>query len=289
VTTDLIRRVELIASDRESGASEILDAALEVLREALRSGEPMQPIVRALVTAQPAMASLWSAGGAALGAEGEPGRFERFVQQVARAPRILSRFAVELLTTGVPATAPLRIVTLSFSRSVAVALEAVHAQRTLRVSCAESRPALEGRRLAARLSAAGITVTCYTDAGIGQALASADAVVLGADAVAPEWFLNKSGSRMLAAAAAQQGVPVYVVATRDKFVPHAVAARLEVREGPPAEIWPSPPAGVTVRNAYFEPTPIDVVTAVISDLGVLGAGLVPDACNAQPDLLGLDF
>ncbi len=41
---------------------------------------------------------------------------------------------------------------------------------------------------------------------------------------APDWFLNKTGTRMLAASAAQQGVPVYVVATRDKFVSPAVAA-----------------------------------------------------------------
>src|SRR5436190_1738139 len=82
------------------------------------------------------------------------------------------------------------------------------------------RPALEGRRLASRLAAAGIAVTYFSDAAISQALGGADAVVFGADAVAPEWFLNKSGTRMLAAAAGQQGLPVHVIATRDKFVSH---------------------------------------------------------------------
>src|SRR6185436_16276155 len=98
-----------------------------------------------------------------------------------------------------------------------------------------------------------------------------------------EWFLNKSGTRMLAATANQQGTPLYVVASRDKFVNHAVAASLRLREGQAAEIWDGSPAGVTVRNPYFEPTPLDLVTAVISDAGVLGAAVVPEVCEASAE------
>ena len=134
-----------------------------------------------------------------------------------------------------------------------------------------------------------MAVTHYADAALAQALEGADAVVIGADAVSPDWFLNKSGTRMLAAAAAQQGVPVYVCATRDKLVSRAVAARLSVRDESPSEVWPSPPSGVTVRNRYFEPTPLDLVSAVISDIGVLGAALVPDACHSPHEALLLDL
>ena len=48
------------------------------------------------------------------------------------------------------------------------------------------------------------------------------------------------------------------------------AARMSVREGAPAEIWETPPPGVVVRNPYFEPTPLDLVASVISDIGVVG-------------------
>jgi translation initiation factor 2B subunit (eIF-2B alpha/beta/delta family) len=72
-----------------------------------------------------------------------------------------------------------------------------------------------------------------------------------------------------------------VTATRDKFIGRGVAARLVSREGAAADIWEAPPAGVTVRNPYFERTPLDLVTAVITDAGVLGAGMVPDVCSAQ--------
>ena len=84
---------------------------------------------------------------------------------------------------------------------------------------------------------------------------------------------------MLAAAASQQGVPFYVVATRDKFVSSEIASRLVVRSGDPNEIWDAPPEGVEVWNPYFESTPLDLVTAVISDTGVLGTGMVPDVCE----------
>jgi translation initiation factor 2B subunit (eIF-2B alpha/beta/delta family) len=155
------------------------------------------------------------------------------------------------------------------------------------VSCSESRPALEGRRLAARLAAQGVPVTCYSDAAIGAALASAHAVVVGADAIGPEWLINKAGTRMLAAAAHHQGIPVYVAATRDKFVGRAVATRLTLREGSPAEIWETPPSGVEARNPYFETIPLDLVSLVISDAGLLGAALIPDVCASlhDPDIL----
>jgi len=129
----------------------------------------------------------------------------------------------------------------------------------------------------------GVPVTCFTDAAIGHALGGADAVLVGADAVAAEWFLNKSGTRMLAATAAQEGVPLYVLASRDKFVSHTIANRLAGREGSSAEVWQGAPAGVAVRNPYFESTPLDLVTAIITDAGVLGAALAPEVCASMEE------
>jgi len=287
VVESLSGRIALLASDRESGASEILDEVIAILREAVAAGVPMLPVARAVCRAQPTMASVWNAALEVL-APGGGERLETFAQRVTRgadaAVRVGSAFFLDEVER------PLRVVTLSFSRSVASLLEAIATRRDVRVSCSESRPALEGRRLASRLGSAGIAVTAFSDAALGHALASADAVLVGADAVAPDWFLNKSGTRMLAAAAAQQGIPVYVVATRDKFVGHGVAARLVLREGAPKDIWESPPAGVTVRNPYFEPTPLELVASLITDMGVIGASLAAEVCEAvsrdqPPDLI----
>jgi translation initiation factor 2B subunit (eIF-2B alpha/beta/delta family) len=276
---ELDRRIARLAADRESGASEILDEAVGILREARAAGHVLHA-ARALCRAQPAMASIWNAAVAALAALDVPDALERFAGRVARAPRALERFAVDALAPGQPHDGLLSLVTLSFSRSVAIAIEAVNAVRPVCVACAEGRPALEGRRFAGRLAASHIPVRFFTDAAIGHALTSAEGVVVGADAIASEWFLNKSGTRALAAVAHERGVPLHVVASRDKFVHQALAGRIAGKEGAPAEVWKAPPAGVTVKNPYFEATPTHLVTSVISDAGILTPSMLGDACNA---------
>ena len=285
---DLNHRVRRIAVDRTSGASELVGEVVGVLTEALRNGLDLTPIARDLVRGQPSMAPVWNLAGQALASISNPSAFVHYAAQLARAPQTLAREARGLLLID-PNPAPLRIVTISFSGTVLITLRALAADHLLNVSCAEGLPALEGRRMAQRLAELGIPVTHYADAALSQALDGADAVLVGADAVSPDWFLNKSGTRMLSAAAAQQGVPVYVCATRDKLVSRAIAGRLSVRDESPLEIWPASPPGVTVRNRYFEPTPLDLVSAVISDIGVLGAALVPDACRSPHEALLLDL
>ena len=95
-------------------------------------------------------------------------------------------------------------------------------------------------------------------------------VQASADAIAAAWFLNKSGTRMLAAAAGQRGVPVYVLAGREKFTAPDVAARLELRSGTAVEVWSDPPLGIAIKNPYFERIPLELVAAIISDVGALG-------------------
>lgn len=270
---ELEKRIGRLAADRESGASEILAVAIDILRDALGAEVDMSEVAVALRRAQPSMAPMWNATAAAL-----RGDLDRFARRTARAPQAIARFAIDLLSTGVAAGAGMRIATLSYSGTVAHVLESLAQRRLLEVACSEGRPALEGRRLAVRLAGAGIPVTYYLDAAIASALDSADAVLVGADAIAAEWFLNKSGTRMLAAAAAQRGVPVYVLAGREKFLAPEAAARLEPGGGSAAEVWPDSPAGIGIANPYFERTPLDLAAAIISDIGTLRFPDVADVC-----------
>lgn len=278
-------RIAALAADRASGASEILARAIEILRDALAGDADVTETARALVRAQPSMAPVWNVALAAVASRDDPQRFDEFAERVALAPRALIRFALGLFdVTSERAIRPrgpaLHVVTLSHSGSVLAVLEALGASRKLEVSCGEGRPAMEGRALAARLAALGITVTCMTDAAIAQALTSADAVLVGADAVTADWFLNKAGTRMLAAAAAAQRIPMYVLASRDKFASAAVTSRLTLREAAAGEVWSDPPAGVRIRNVYFEPTPLDDVTGFITDNGLFDASMARRLCEA---------
>lgn len=275
---DLEKRIAALAADRQSGASELLSEAIDVLRAAQASRDEVRDVGEALRRAQPSMAPLWNAAEAA-----GRGDLERFAQRAARAPRAIARFASDLLEAGLPPSAALSVVTISYSSSVAGVFEAIARRRPLEVACGEGRPALEGRRLAARLAAAGARVTLYGDAAIARALDGAGAVVVGADAVTSTWFLNKSGTRMLAAAAAHQGLPVYVLAGREKCLAPGCASALTIREEASSEVWPDPPAGVVVRNPYFERIPLDLVAAVVSDIGVLGPGEIAQFCAELAD------
>ena len=272
----LAREVAAIASDHRSGASALARRALAVLRRASATGPATLERVSPLVCrAQPSMGAIWNAVCAALGAEDPVGALYRFEREADRAEQAVTHVAATLLSRG---DGPSRLVTCSASSTIARVCVAVSERRSLRVACAEGRPVYEGRAMASGLAAAGLAVDVYTDAGVGAALGSSDALLLGADAVSGDWVVNKTGSAQLAALAAELGVPVYVVATRDKFVPPGVAAVLQLRQGPAAEVWDQPSHGVTVRNPYFERVPLTLVWAVLSDGGMLDAGLVRKRC-----------
>ncbi|MGE0446981.1 MAG: hypothetical protein AB7P99_17270 [Vicinamibacterales bacterium] len=279
---ELQKRIDEIAGDRLAGASEILDRAIALLLDVQAADGPVRAVARALCDAQPSMAGMWNAGLHAVAGREDPSVFTAFTARVNRAERALIRVGLEFFEAG--ANAPLRLATFSFSRTAAALITALSETREVRVAAAEGRPMLEGRRMATALAAAGARVTFYTDAALGQALGAVDAVLVGADAITPDAVINKSGTRLLAAAAAHQGVPVYVAASREKFVSQAVSLQLAVREGHADEVWPTPPAGVEIRNPYFEPTPLDLVASVITDTGVIGAGLVPEVCEASSNV-----
>ena len=60
MTSDFEQRVARVAANRTSGASELLDESIAILRDALAAG-CVPEVVRGLCLAQPAMAPLWNA------------------------------------------------------------------------------------------------------------------------------------------------------------------------------------------------------------------------------------
>jgi translation initiation factor 2B subunit (eIF-2B alpha/beta/delta family) len=279
---DLATLIAEIGADRESGASEIVQRAIDVLGRVMsRPPQERLQVARAICHAQPGMAPIWNAALAAMADDGSQTGFERFVRRVRRAPAALSRVTGEVFSDP-DARKPdaLSIVTISSSASVRQGLAAIARARPLRVACAEGRPAFEGRRMASALADAGAAVTLFSDAAIAEALHDANAILVGADAVASDWFMNKVGTRMLAAAASLCGVPVYVVASRDKFCALTLAAFIIPRDGVRAEIWDAPPRGIVVRNPYFERVPMDLVTGIITDAGLMPSASVKPFCES---------
>ena len=233
------------------------------------------------------MASVWNAAAVAVGADGLH-RLRHLNQGVHRAPRVLARVLTDLLLTrgeGPRAvSAPLVVATVSASETVRVCLEALSERTRLEVICAEARPLLEGRHMAADLARARIPTTLCTDAGIGAVMAATgptlEAVVVGADAVAPRWFVNKCGTRHVVEVAASLGVPSYVVGSREKFIGEILAEELRPNQGSPDEIWEHPPPDVTIANPYFERIPVELAAMFVTDAGPIGPASVSELCQS---------
>src|SRR5213080_1416710 len=133
----------------------------------------------------------------------------------------------------------------------------------------ETRPLLQGARLTAwELEADGIPHTVVADAAAGSLLAGGevDCVLVGADRIAANGdTANKIGTYPLAVLAERHGVPFYVVApssTVDLGTPSG--AEIPIEERDPREVSSRFPA----RNPAFDITPAELITAIVTELGI---------------------
>ena len=144
--------------------------------------------------------------------------------------------------------------------------------RLAEVWVGETRPLLQGARLTAwELRRAGIPHRVVADAAAGSLMAQGrvDRVVVGADRIAANGDVaNKVGTYPLAVLADRHGVPFYVAAplsTIDPDTPDGSAIPIEERD--PGEVV----AGGEAFNPAFDVTPAELVTAIVTEAGVLEA------------------
>lgn len=148
------------------------------------------------------------------------------------------------------------------------------AGRSLKVFVDETRPLLQGARLTAwELDAAGIDVALLCDNAAASALATGevDCAIVGTDRVAANGDVaNKIGTLMLAIACKHFGVPFYVACPSSTFDPDCpTGADIPIEHRDAAEVRRSDAADVPVYNPAFDVTPAELVTAFITDEGVL--------------------
>ncbi len=151
--------------------------------------------------------------------------------------------------------------------------------RTVRVFADETRPLLQGSRLTAwELMRAGIEVTVVADSVAATLMRQGrvDLVLVGADRIAANGDVaNKIGTYSVAVLARHHGVPFYVAAptsTLDRGT--AAGAAIPIEERDPDEIRRgfgrlTAPADVPVYSPAFDVTPAELVTAIVTDRGVL--------------------
>lgn len=114
----------------------------------------------------------------------------------------------------------------------------------------ESSPGKEGLEMARYLKGRSITVSTFPDSAMGYAVKACDLVVVGADAVFENGFINKVGTFPLALLSKHLAKDFYVVAPSYKFSDDGLEE----------------PSGMTFRDEMlFEFTPSDLVTAFVTE------------------------
>lgn len=144
------------------------------------------------------------------------------------------------------------------------------------ISC-ETRPLLQGSRLTAwELARDEISVTTIVDseAAFLMRQGKIDAVIVGADRITKDAVFNKIGTYMHAVCAKHHGIPFYVAAPTPTFDAGASEVEITIEQRGRDEVSgffgrTTVPENVPVINYAFDATPLDLVTAIITEKGVL--------------------
>ena len=169
--------------------------------------------------------------------------------------------------------------TAGIGTALGVVIAAHRTGKRLHVWVDETRPVLQGARLTAwELGRLGIPRTLIVDGAAGSLMAqgAVDLVIVGADRIAANGDVaNKVGTYPLAVLARHHEVPFHVaapVSTIDLATPSG--ADIPIEERAPAEV--TSPLGVELAepgtpaaNPAFDVTPSELITAIVTDLGVL--------------------
>jgi methylthioribose-1-phosphate isomerase len=176
------------------------------------------------------------------------------------------------------------LATGGYGTALGIVRAAHEAGKKVRVLACETRPYLQGARLTAwELAKDQIPVEVITDSMAAHFMAkkNVDLVVVGADRIARNGdAANKIGTYGLACIAAAHEVPFYVAApwsTVDLGCPNGEAIPIEERNERELSHFPLPdgnavqivPDGVCVRNPSFDVTPHALITAIVTERGVV--------------------
>lgn len=151
--------------------------------------------------------------------------------------------------------------------------------RQVTVLATETRPLLQGSRLTSwELSRAGIPVTVITDGAAAARMRAGevDLCIVGADRVVANGDVaNKVGTYSLAVLAKHHGIPFYVAIPSSTIDPSLQSGEeITIEERDPAEVSTLGGRQLTARkaaigNAAFDVTPAALITAFITDRGII--------------------
>ncbi|MDB5295915.1 MAG: mtnA [Phycisphaerales bacterium] len=171
------------------------------------------------------------------------------------------------------------LATVQYGTALAPVYVGVERGHRFHVYADETRPLLQGSRITAfELKANGVdtTVICDNMAATVMAQKKVAGVIVGTDRVAANGDVaNKIGTLGVAVLARHYGIPFYVAAPTSSIdMSLATGDQIPIEERPAVEVThglgkQTAPDGVGVFNPAFDVTPAELVTAIITERGVV--------------------
>ncbi len=255
----LRRRAELLASTRPTAVN-LFYGIERVLKRAL-SGSDVEEIRRLALE-----------------------EAERIAEEDVRRNKLIGKHGAKLLEDGDTVLTYCntgRLATVDWGTALGVIRSAVEEGKRIRVIACETRPLNQGSRLTCwELMRDGIDVTLITDnmVGIVMQRGMVDKVIVGADRIVRDAVFNKIGTYTVAIVAKEHGVPFYVAAPITTFDWERTMDEVIIEERSRDELIYCnikcrktliAPRDVKVFNPAFDPTPLEYVTALITERGVI--------------------
>ena len=290
INPEIISLIEEIKNNKTHGASQLARQAAEVLKVIAEysSADSVEQFLLEqrevgdkLMSARPAMAPAFNIVARLLKAVSEKSvemdlpsirrfaisRAEEVIGESLQAIAQIARYGAELITDGD------RIMTHSYSSTVvAVLQEAFTRDRNIEVITTRSGPGRTSERMAQELGSYGVPVTFIDDTAIGLYISTGNKVIVGADRVCADGkVVNGIGTYQLALAAKMASIPFYVFCETLKFDPRLKGDEVDLEEKDTSEVVEPErlPPEVSVENPYFDITPLELVTGIVTENGLL--------------------
>ncbi|MCL2862635.1 MAG: S-methyl-5-thioribose-1-phosphate isomerase [Methanimicrococcus sp.] len=171
-----------------------------------------------------------------------------------------------------------RLACVDWGTALGVIRSAVSSGAKIRVIACETRPLNQGSRLTAwELQQDKIPVHVITDSAAGFLMSEGviNKVIVGADRITQEFVYNKIGTYSLSVLAKEHGIPFYVAAPISTLDPESWEEHIKIEERSHDEIRylgkakeQNVPEGVPILNLAFDKTPMENVSAIITENGI---------------------
>ncbi len=211
------------------------------------------------------------------------GEAEKIIQEDRVACRRIGYYGAKLIKSGDKILTICNagiLATIDYGTALGVIYRARAEGKKIKVFVSETRPLLQGARLSAwELKKSGIDTTLICDSAAASLMRQGkiDKVIVGADRIALNAdTANKIGTYNLAILSYCHKIPFYVAAPASTFDLNIKRGEdIPIEERPADEVThlffkiPVAPKAVKVYNPAFDVTPHDLISAIITDKGII--------------------